>query len=160
MLAFPETNLPTLLPTPEQHYHQLKSHVHLSPTMANVKNALLYLLRTKPNTKFLLCQISRFSKEAGSPLSFFCELSCLRCHGYSRLLSSYLYKIKQNVNMCLQYLYGYSLYGVSHLRLFDTPAFDPLRMPSLCLALLVPGPALRGAKPPPNFGGLPPHPHF
>ena len=54
-----------------------------------------------------------------------CELSRLRCHGHSLLLSSYLHRISRKENSDCSAC-GHPLQDLNHL-LFDCPASEPLR---------------------------------
>ena len=54
-----------------------------------------------------------------------CELSRLRCHSHSLLLSSYLYRISRKENSACGAC-GHPLQDLSHL-LLDCPASEPLR---------------------------------
>jgi len=72
------------------------------------------------------CQIpSISSEELALPRLIRCELSRLRCHGHSLLLSSYLCKIKWKENSSCNAC-GHPLQDLTHL-LFDCPASEPLR---------------------------------
>ena len=54
-----------------------------------------------------------------------CELSLLRCHGHSHLLSSYLYSTsRKEISACSAC--GHPLQDLNHL-LLDRPASEPLR---------------------------------
>ena len=53
-----------------------------------------------------------------------CELSRLRCHGHSLLLSSYLHRISQKENSACNAC-GHPLQDLNHL-LLDCPASEPL----------------------------------
>ena len=54
-----------------------------------------------------------------------CELSRLRCHGHSLLLSSYLHRISRKENSACSAC-GHPLQNLNHL-LLDCPASEPLR---------------------------------
>ena len=54
-----------------------------------------------------------------------CELSRLRCHGHSLLLSSYLHRISRKENSACSAC-GHPLQDLNHL-LLDRPASEPLR---------------------------------
>ena len=65
------------------------------------------------------------SEELFLSRSICCELSRLRCHGHSLLLSSYLYRISRKENSAWSAC-GHPLQNLNHL-LLDCPASEPLR---------------------------------
>ena len=75
---------------------------------------------------YLNCQVPKVSSEElllSRPIR--CELSRLRCHGHSLLLSSYLHRISRKENSACSAC-GHPLQDLNHL-LLDCPASEPLR---------------------------------
>jgi len=66
--------------------------------MAKIIHAYYSTWRRNLDHNFIFCQTSSVSVELVFPRLAHCELSRLCCHGYSVLLSSYLWRIKRKEN--------------------------------------------------------------
>ena len=75
---------------------------------------------------YLNCQVPKVSsKELLLSCPICCELSRLRCHGHSVLLSSYLHRISRKENSASSAC-GHPPQDLNHL-ILDCPASEPLR---------------------------------
>ena len=103
--AIPCPLLPVVAKVRYFQYHKWRRHVSHSYMNHQVPEVSL--------EELLLCRPTR------------CELSRLRCHGHSLLLSSYLHRISRKENFACSAC-GHPLQDLNHL-LLDCPASEPLR---------------------------------
>ena len=98
----------------------------LPPVVAKVRYSQYHNWRRHISHSHLNFQVPEVSSEElllSRPIR--CELSRLRCHGHSLLLSSYLHRISQKENSACSAC-GHPLQDLNHL-LLDCPASEPLR---------------------------------
>ena len=95
------------------------------PVRAKVRYCQYRNWRRHISHSHLNFQVPKVSLEAPSSRSIRSELSCLRCHGHSLLLSSYLHRISRKENSDCSAC-GHSLQDLNHL-LLDCRASEPLR---------------------------------
>jgi len=102
------------------------TRVPCPPAIAKIRHTRYSLWRRTLSHNSLPCQIpSVSSEELAFPRLIRCELSRLRCHVHSLLLSSYLCRIKRKENSSCSAC-GNPLQDLTHL-LLDCPASEPLR---------------------------------
>jgi len=95
----------------------------LTPTIAKIRHTRYFLWRRNlSHNSYLISSVS--SEELALPRLICSELSRLRCHGHSLLLSSYLCRLKWKNSSCSAC--GHPLQDLTHL-LLDCPASEPLR---------------------------------
>ena len=98
----------------------------LSPVVAKVRYSQYHNWRrhiSHSHLNFLVLEVSSEELLLSPPIR--CELSRLRCHGHSLLLSSYLHRISRKENSACNAC-GHPLQDLNHLFL-DCPASEPLR---------------------------------
>ena len=98
----------------------------LAPVVAKVRYFQYHNWRRHISHSHLNFQVPEASSEElllSCPIR--CELSRLRCHGHSLLLSSYLHRISRKENSVCSAC-GHPLQDLNHF-LLDFPAFEPLR---------------------------------
>ena len=97
----------------------------LSPVVAKVRYSQYRNWRRHISHSHLNFQVPEVSSEELLSRSIHCELSRLRCHGHSLLLSSYLHRIIRKENSACSAC-GHSLQDLNHL-LLNCPSSEPLR---------------------------------
>ena len=98
----------------------------LPPVIAKVRYSQYHNWRrhiSHSNLNFQVPEVSSEELLISRPIC--CELSCLRCHGHSLLLSSCLHRISRKKNSACSAC-GHHLQDLNHL-LLDCPASEPLR---------------------------------
>jgi len=117
----------------------------LDPTIAKIRHTRYSLWRGTVSHDSLSCQIPSVSSEELALLRLIrYELSRLRSHGHSLLLSSYLCRIKRKENFSCSAC-GHTLQDLTRLSL-DCPASEPLRRAifgTISSIFLTSGPDLR-----------------
>ena len=96
------------------------------PVIAKIRYLQYHNWRRHISHSYLNYQVPKVSsEELLLSRSIRCELSRLRCHGHSLLLSSYFRRISRKENSACSTC-GYPLQDLNHL-LLDCPASEPLR---------------------------------
>ena len=131
----------------------------LPPVLAKVRYFQYHNWRRHISHSYMNLQVPEVSSEnllLSHPIR--CELSHLRCHGHSLLLSSYLHRISRKENSACRAC-GHPLQDLNHL--LDCPASEPLRKSifgsSLSILDLLSRPW--GVARLLGLHGVPPHPH-
>ena len=113
--------LPKLVPTPTD-----AIPCPILPVIAKIRYLQYHNWRCHVSHAYMKQQVPEVSSEElllSRPIC--CELSRLRCHGHSLLLSSYLHGISRKENSACSAC-GHHLQDLNHL-LLDCPASEPLR---------------------------------
>ena len=132
----------------------------LPPVIVKIRYSQYHNWRRHISHSYLNFQVPKVSSEELSlsrPIR--CELSRLRCHGHSLLLSSYLYRTSRKENSACGAC-GHPLQDFNHL-LLDFPASEPFRKSTFGSSLSILDPWYRpwGVAPLLGFRGVPPRPH-